>query len=67
MHRSTQAEAGGERKVDCEMHAVAFGEVARQLSRVAAGSTVHCEGFLARRYRTGVAVAFHITEFETRR
>jgi primosomal replication protein N len=67
MHRSTQAEAGGERKVECEMHAVAFGEVARRLSRVAAGSTVQCEGFLARRYRTGVAVAFHITEFEPRR
>ena len=67
MHRSTQAEAGGERKVDCELHAVAFGEVARQLSRVVAGSTVQCEGFLARRYRTGVAVAFHITEFEARR
>jgi primosomal replication protein N len=66
MHRSTQAEAGGERKVECEMHAVAFGEVARELSRVAAGSAVRCEGFLARRYRTGVAVAFHITEFETR-
>ena len=66
MHRSTQAEAGGERKVECEVHAVAFGEVARRLSRVAAGSTVQCAGFLARRYRTGVAVAFHITGFESR-
>ena len=65
-HRSTQSEAGGERKVECEMHAVAFGEVARQLSRVAAGSTVDCEGFLARRYRTGAAVAFHVTRFATR-
>ena len=65
-HRSTQGEAGGERKVECEMHAVAFGEVARQMSRVAAGSTVHCEGFLARRYRTGAAVAFHVTRFATR-
>jgi primosomal replication protein N len=67
MHRSTQAEAGGERKVECEMHAVAFGEVARQLSRVPAASAMQCEGFLARRYRTGIAVAFHITRFETRR
>jgi primosomal replication protein N len=66
-HRSTQAEADGQRKVECEMHAVAFGEVARQLSRVAAGSAIECEGFLARRYRTGAAVALHITRFETRR
>jgi primosomal replication protein N len=65
-HRSTQAEAGGERKVECEMHAVAFGEVARRMSRVGPGSAIRCEGFLARRYRTGPAVAFHITRFETR-
>ena len=67
IHRSTQAEAGGERKVECELHAVAFGEAARRLSRVAAGSEVQCEGFVARRYRTGAAVAFHITEFELHR
>jgi primosomal replication protein N len=67
MHQSTQKEAGGDRKVECEMFAVAFGEVATRLSRVAMGSEVQCEGFLARRYRTGAAVAFHITGFETRR
>ena len=48
------------------MHAVAFGDVARQMSRVATGSAVQCEGFLARRYRTGAAVAFHVTRFATR-
>ena len=67
VHQSTQKEAGGERKVECEVHAVAFGEVARRLSRVPAGSELQCEGFLARRYRTGAAVAFHITGFESRR
>ncbi len=66
MHRSVQPEAGGERKVECELHAVAFGAVAKALSRVAAGSELKCEGFLARRYRTGTTVAFHITEFESR-
>ena len=64
MHASTQAEAGGERKVDCELHAVAFGDVARRWPRLPSGSAVRCEGFLARRYRTGVTVALHITEFE---
>jgi len=62
-HASMQAEAGGERRVECELHALAFGEVARALSAVAVGSAVRCEGFIARRYRTGNAVALHITRF----
>jgi len=63
VHCSQQQEAGGERRVECELHALAFGEVARALSAVAVGSEVRCEGFLARRYRTGNALALHITEF----
>jgi primosomal replication protein N len=63
-HRSVQPEAGGERKVDCELLAVAFGEVARKVSNVPVGTMLRCEGFLARRYRTGTAVALHITGFE---
>ena len=66
-HRSMQSEAGGERRVECEMQAVAFGPVAKGLSGIAAGSVIECEGFLARRYRTGAAVALHITRFETRK
>ena len=60
-HTSTQAEAGGERKVECELHAVAFGEAALELSRLRVGGELRCEGFLARRYRTGITVAMHIT------
>ena len=63
-HRSTQREAGGERKVECEMHAVAFGEVALALCEVGTGSALHCEGFVARRYRTGTSVSLHMTRFE---
>ncbi len=63
-HASTQEEAGGERKVECELHAVAFAEVALALSRMRVGSELRCEGFLARRYRTGVTVAMHITQVE---
>jgi primosomal replication protein N len=63
-HQSVQAEAGGERKVDCELFAVAFGEMARRLAAKAVGSVLCCEGFLARRYRTGVTVALHITHLE---
>lgn len=64
-HASVQEEAGGQRQVDCELHAVAFGSVAQALARLPAGSEVRCEGFLARRYRTGVTVALHITNIAT--
>jgi primosomal replication protein N len=63
VHRSVQAEAGGERRVECEVHAVAFGDLANALARIALGSSLHCEGFMARRYRTGTSVALHLTGF----
>ncbi len=64
-HASVQPEAGGERKVDCELAAVAFGEPAIALARVPNGTPLRCTGFLARRYRTGITVALHVDEFET--
>ena len=62
-HESVQEEAGGERRVECELFAVAFGRVAERLARLPMGITFRCEGFLARRYRTGVTVALHVTSF----
>ena len=64
LHQSTQAEAGGERKVDCEVFAVAFAEMAKRLAGMTVGSDIRCEGFLARRYRTGITVALHITHID---
>ena len=64
-HASIQPEAGGNRKVDCEIAAVAFGEPAVALARVPAGTALRCSGFIARRYRTGASVALHVNEFET--
>jgi primosomal replication protein N len=64
-HRSLQHEAGGERRVECEMHAVAFGDVALALARCAVGSALRCDGFIARRYRTGTSVTLHVTRFES--
>ena len=63
-HRSMQREAGGERRVECALHAVAFGEVALALAKVRVGTPLRCEGFIARRYRTGTSVALHVTRFE---
>ena len=64
-HASVQLEAGGNRKVECELAAVAFGESAIALARLPAGTALRCKGFLARRYRTGISIALHINEFAT--
>ena len=63
-HESMQAEAGGERRVACELAGIAIGPVAKKLAGIAPGATIRCRGFLARRYRTGVTVALHVNEFE---
>jgi primosomal replication protein N len=63
-HRSEQHEAGGQRRVECELHAVAFGDIALALRDCAIGSTLRVEGFIARRYRSGTSVALHLTRFE---
>jgi len=65
-HASVQPEAGGERKVECELSAVAFGETAKALSQLATGTELRCKGFLARRYRTGITIALHVNEFESK-
>ena len=63
-HRSEQPEAGGRRQVSCEIAAVAFGGVAESIARLPIGSAVRCEGFVARRWRTGVTLALHIDRVE---
>ena len=62
-HVSEQVEAGGTRKVECELAAVAFAEVAESLARLPVGTALRCGGFLARRYRTGTTLALHIDRF----
>jgi primosomal replication protein N len=64
MHASQQPEAGGTRKVECELAAVAFGAQAEALAKLPVGARVRCEGFLARRWRTGTTLALHIGQFE---
>ena len=63
-HDSMQMEAGGERRVACDLAAVALGPLAKDLAAVAVGAQLRCRGFLARRYRSGMSVALHVNEFE---
>lgn len=51
------------RKVECELAAVAFAQVAESLARLPVGTALRCEGFLARRYRTGTTLALHIDRY----
>ena len=62
-HVSEQAEAGGMRKVECEIASVAFAKVAESLAGLPVGTALRCEGFLARRYRTGTTLALHIDRY----
>jgi len=64
-HASEQDEGGGKRKVECEIAAVAFAELARSIARLVPGAALRVHGFLARRYRTGTTLALHITDFES--
>jgi primosomal replication protein N len=63
-HDSMQPEAGGERRVACDLAAVALGPLAKDLAAVAVGAQLRCRGFLARRYRSGLSIALHVNEFE---
>jgi len=63
-HESMQAEADVDRRVACELAAIAIGPLAKDLAAVAVGAQLRCRGFLARRYRTGTSVALHVNAFE---
>jgi primosomal replication protein N len=63
-HRSLQIEAGFRRQVECEMSAVAMGEVAVKLARLQAGHTVRVSGFINRRNRMSKQLILHATEAE---
>ena len=63
-HESVQAEGQVDRKVACDLAAIAIGPLAKDLAAVAVGAQLRCRGFLARRYRTGSSVALHVNAFE---
>ncbi len=63
-HDSAQAEAGAERKVSCEVAAVAFEREATLLAAAKLGSEVRVTGFLAARSRTSKSIVLHATEVE---
>ncbi len=63
-HDSVQMEAGGERKVSCEIAAVAFEREAKLLAAAKLGSNVTVTGFLAAKSRSSRTLMLHATEIE---
>jgi primosomal replication protein N len=63
-HDSSQTEAGGARKVSCEIAAVAFEREAKLLAAAKLGSNVKVTGFLAARSRSSRTLMLHATEIE---
>jgi len=64
-HESTQLEAKLPRLVHATVEAVAIGEVAREMDRMALGKVITASGFLANRSRRSTRLVLHVNEFET--
>jgi len=63
-HQSVQREAGADRTVELEISAIAADRLALRMDRVALGTELKLEGFLAPRRRNVKALVLHVTEFE---
>ena len=61
-HASEQIEAGLKRKVECEVNAVAIGELAN--SNIQLGSSLKAKGFLAKRSAKSTQLVLHIEKLE---
>lgn len=62
-HASEQIEAGLKRKVECEVNAVALGELAK--TNIQLGSSVKIKGFLAKRSAKSTQLVLHILAIQT--
>ena len=61
-HTSEQIEAGLKRKVECEVNAVAIGELAK--TNVHIGDNIKAKGFLAKRSVKSTQLVFHVEKLE---
>jgi primosomal replication protein N len=59
-HTSEQTEAGLKRKVECEVNAVALGDIAKQ--NIQLGANIKAKGFLAKRSAKSTQLVLHIEQ-----
>jgi primosomal replication protein N len=65
-HASEQTEAGLKRKVECEVNAVALGNIAGDIAKssIQIGDNIKAKGFLAKRSAKSTQLVFHIDKLE---
>ena len=63
-HQSEQVEAGGSRRVECEIQAIGLGETAKWLHAATPGIKVHLTGFLAAKSQNSKQLRLHVTTIE---
>ncbi len=65
-HASEQTEAGLKRKVECEVNAVALGNIASDIAKssIQIGDNIKAKGFLAKRSAKSTQLVFHIDKLE---
>ena len=63
-HESEQEEAGGKRKVNAEMSAVAFEAQARLLAAAKLGGTVTVKGFMSAKSKRSKKLVLHASQIE---
>lgn len=61
-HASEQIEAGLKRKVECEVNAVALGDIAKL--NIQLGANIEAKGFLAKRSVKSTQLVLHIVKLE---
>jgi primosomal replication protein N len=63
-HESEQIEAGGARRVECEVPAIGLGDPAKWLQAVTPGAAIRVTGFLAAKSRNSKQLVLHIEHLE---
>jgi len=63
-HLSEQLEAGMQRRVECDVNAVAMGELAERSQGIQTGSMIKVSGFIARRSLKSTQLVLHITTLD---
>jgi primosomal replication protein N len=63
-HASLQNEAGGSRRVELDMPAIAFGSLAQRLAQDAPSAEITASGFLAPRSLRSTQLVLHAREIE---
>ena len=63
-HHSEQMEAGMRRQVMCEIAAMALGDLALEIAKIAEASEVVVSGFLAKRSLKSPQLVLHINKIE---